>query len=232
MKCTRFVSFSPTAIAGAFLALPSISMATLVGPTPYLCFDTTNSNSSYEATYSGSCGTSGSPWAADAIAGNFTYFHLENFQDLLLNAGVSASSGTAYGGTITDSVDADDGVIDGSGSEPGGKSFFSSAGSTSFTFDGTALGGLPTHVGIVWTDGGGGSTFRAYDETGVELAGGPLTSNSADARVDGTTVDDVFYGAINSGGISLIFISSLSGGIEVDHLQYGLWGGDDGGSGG
>jgi hypothetical protein len=37
----------------------------------------------------------------------------------------------------------------------------------------------------------------------------------------GTIEDDRFYGATNAGGISAIRISNTSGGIEVDHLQYG-----------
>ena len=36
------------------------------------------------------------------------------------------------------------------------------------------------------------------------------------------TAEDRFYGATNSGGISRIYISNSIGGIEVEHLQYGL----------
>ena len=218
---------SPTLIAGALAALPSIGSATLVGPTAYLCFDTTNSNSSFEATYTGDCGTAGSPWAADAIAGSFSYFYLDNFQDLVLNSEVSASAGAPYGGGIADSVDADDGAIDGSGLAPG-RSFFSGGGSAGITFgfDGTALGGLPTHAGIVWTDSGAGAQirFRTYDELGVELDSGLIDLAQGDNSNNGETAEDRFYGAINAGGISSIFISNASGGIEVDHLQYGLMG--------
>ncbi len=223
MNRTRGV-LSLVVIASTLAALPSVGLATLIGPTKYLCFDTTNSNSTYEATYSGSCSTFGSPWAADAIAGNFTYFHLETFQDILFNTpGVTASAGGPYNGAITDSVDADDGSINGSGSEPGGKSFFFGSGTTgiTFTFNSVALGGLPTNAGIVWTDGGGLIDFRAYDQLGIEIESGLIGLATAGAGNGGQTAEDVFYGATNAGGISRIFIRNASGGIEVDHLQYG-----------
>jgi hypothetical protein len=43
----------------------------------------------------------------------------------------------------------------------------------------------------------------------------------ADGSHNGETAEDRFFGATNAGGISRIFISNSSGGIEVDHLQYG-----------
>ncbi|MBV9881118.1 MAG: PEP-CTERM sorting domain-containing protein, partial [Gemmatirosa sp.] len=36
--------------------------------------------------------------------------------------------------------------------------------------------------------------------------------------------EDRFYGAINAGGISRIFIRNAPAGIEIDHLQYGRLG--------
>ncbi|MEP6656634.1 MAG: IPTL-CTERM sorting domain-containing protein [Betaproteobacteria bacterium] len=46
----------------------------------------------------------------------------------------------------------------------------------------------------------------------------------ADASITGTTAEDRFFGVTNPGGISAIQISNTSGGIEVDHLQYGIFG--------
>lgn len=197
-------------IAGVFglAALTPVAPASaaLLGPSPYLCFS--------------SC-ASPSPFAG----GSFSYFHLENFEDHLFNTpGVTASAGgvtsVVFGPSIHDSVDADDGSIDGSGLQ--GDSFFSSGGSTgiTFTFNASTLGALPTSAGIVWTDGGGTITFQAYDENGVLL--GTLPGNHADGSVNGETAEDRFYGATNANGISKIFISNSGGGIEVDHLQYGL----------
>lgn len=152
---------------------------------------------------------------------SFTYFHLETLEDNLFNVpGVTKSTGNVLAPSgLTDSVDADDGKIDGLGRD--GHSIFSGAGSSGimFTFSAAALGSLPTHAGIVWTDGGGTITFEAFDANGASL--GTRTGNHADGSSSGTTVDDRFYGVINAGGISKIFIKNSSGGIEVDHLQYG-----------
>jgi hypothetical protein len=198
------------AVIASFLGLAAVApvSAAPLGPNPYLCFN--------------GC-VSPSPFAG----GSFSYFHLETFEDHLLNTpGVTASAGgvtsVVFGPTIHDSVDADDGTIDGSGLQ--GDTFFSGGGSTGifFTFNAGILGALPTSAGIVWTDGGPSTsvTFQSFDQNGVLLD--TLTATHADNSNNGETAEDRFYGSTNSGGISKIFISNASGGIEVDHLQYGL----------
>ncbi|MCL4221652.1 MAG: hypothetical protein KJZ65_09810 [Phycisphaerales bacterium] len=171
--------------------------ADLIGPTPYL-------------------GLGDSP--LDLFGGNLSYF--ENFEDGVFNIpGVTASAGNPFGpSSITDSVDEDDGNIDGFGSA--GWSFHSPNGATGirFFFDAGVLGQLPTQAGIVWTDGDGTITFTAYDAQGNEI--GTLVGNHADGSYSGTTGDDRFYGVIHAGGISSIWIRNSSGGIEVDHLQF------------
>lgn len=153
------------------------------------------------------------------------YFHVENFEDALLNVpGVTASAGAPFGPSgITDSVDGDD-AIDGSGTA--GNSFFSGSGATgiTFTFDKAVLGSLPTHAGIVWTDGAGTISFDAFDENGISLGAiGPVSEAGVfpDDNFSGGTAEDRFFGAQNDNGISKIFISNTEGGIEVDHLQFG-----------
>lgn len=177
----------------------SLGFAQGIGPSPYL-------------------GASDSPWNPS----QFSFFHLEDLEDGALNTpGVSASAGSIIGpGGFTDSVDEDSGVIDGSGSD--GRSLFQQSGSAgvSFTFDASILGALPTHAGVVWTDGAGTITFEAFDANNVSL--GTLTGNHADASFSGTTAEDRFYGWENSAGISRIHIRNSSGGIEMDHLQYGV----------
>lgn len=177
---------------------------TFLGPTPYV-------------------GASSSPFDP----AGFTYFHLETFEDHLLNTpGVAASAGgvtsVVFGPSIHDSVDADDGVIDGSGLL--GDSFFAGNGSAGvqFTFSEATLGSLPTSAGIVWTDGGGATsvTFSAFGPGGVPLLT-QTVSGFADGSNNGETGEDRFLGVVNSAGISAIFISNASGGMEVDHLQYG-----------
>jgi len=187
--------------------------ATLFGPSPYLCFDT--------AAAPAGCGGADSPFKSLS----FSSFFLETFEDGLLNTlGVSASSGSPFPPTgITDSVDADDGTIDGSGT--GGNSFFTSP-PVSFTFSSVALGGLPTHAGIVWTDGSGTISFSASGPGGVLVpcaVAGFSDAGSPDAAITGGTAEDRFFGCSDPGGISSMTISNTSGGIEIDHLQYGLF---------
>jgi RHS repeat-associated protein len=156
---------------------------------------------------------------------NYTYFHLETFEDHQLNTpGVSANAGTGvtsvlFGSGLHDSVDADDGVIDGSGSK--GDSYFGDgATGITFTFNQSVLGSLPTHVGVVWTDGAGQVYFEAFDSHGVSMGvRGPY--NFPDAVYEGTVAEDRFLSVYNRDGISAIKVSNTSGGIEVDHLQYG-----------
>lgn len=210
---TRFAGILALMV-GLLLGDPA-GAATLSGPSPYLCFDT--------ATAPPGCGGADSPWKALP----FGYFHLETFEDHLLNVpGVAASAGgvtsVVFGPAIHDSVDADDGTIDGSGLL--GDSFFSFAGGPgiSFTFSAVALGSLPTHAGLVWTDGGGTVTFRAFGPGSVELG----ACASVDGIVSGVgnsgqTDEDRFVGCSDPGGIERIFIRNSAGGIEVDHLQYG-----------
>lgn len=120
-----------------------------------------------------------------------------------------------------DSVDGDDGSIDGSGA--GGHSCFlmNGPGGVTVTFDPSRTNGLPTQVGIVWTDGGFNATitFEAFDDAGMSLLGKNGPNSHADNSNEGTTAEDRFYGATYAGGISKVTISNNSGGIEVDHLQ-------------
>jgi hypothetical protein len=202
-----------TAIGLLAFAHGSVSIAqatpTFLGPTPYLSF-------------------ADSPFSG----GSFSYFHLENFESGALSApGVSTPTpGMVVGpGIFTDSVDGDDGTIDGFGI--GGHSWFSAAATSTFRFDfsAAALGMLPTHVGLVWTDVGGTAgvlgvgpvTFEAFDELGVSLGSiGPFTLG--DGAATGATAEDRFFGVINDGGISRIDISMAnSTDWEIDHLQYG-----------
>ena len=133
---------------------------------------------------------------------SFGYFYRETFEDHLLNTpGVSASAGgvtsVVFGPSIHDSVNADNGVIDGSGLE--GDSYFSGNGAAGikFSFSAAILGVLPTHAGIVWTEGGAGAsiTFKVFGANGLEsysatYNGIPDNSNS------GQTAEDHFFGAL------------------------------------
>jgi hypothetical protein len=203
MKNLTKVSLIALMVSGSFAA-----NAAMIGPTPYL--------SSVD-----------SPFAATP----FSYFHLENFEDSSLNTpGVAASAGMVLTpATLTDSVDADDGSLDGSGSA--GHTWYSNGSSSfTFTFSAALLGALPTHAGVVWTDVGftnaqngfDNVTFEAFDAANNSLGIiGP--SAVGDGLFGGQTAEDRFFGVTSASGIGSIRITSLSStDWEIDHLQYGL----------
>lgn len=147
---------------------------------------------------------------------------LDNFEDGPgIGGGLTASHGSRIGpGAFTgarDSVDGDDGAIDGSGVT--GSSWFSGSGATGvqFTYTGSDL---PTAFGLVWTDGAGSITFKAFDGSDTLLFSQTF-NGIPDGSVSGTTAEDRFFGLTFDGGIKSIFISNSGGGIEVDHVQYG-----------
>ena len=195
-----------------------LSAPVFYGPTPYL--------SVADSPFVGP--DSSTPFSPADLGVNF---FLEDFEDGLLNTpGVSASVSDSVNGTygprgptvISDSIDADDGAIDGVGYawsyhvDPStyGDEFIL------FTFDAITLGKYPTYAGIVWTDGGGETIFEAFDPYGVSLGAiGPVLI--ANDGVMGETDEDHFFGVFYEDGISAIRISSGQSGIEADHLQYG-----------
>jgi hypothetical protein len=193
----------------------SAAQATLVGPTSYT-------------------GYASGPFGGLGLA-------VEDFEDGALNTpGVSASAGSALGPAfgLTDSVENAPDGCNPSGAGGGAHSctgwsyYAGGGGTTTITF--TFSGPLPTHAGIVWTDVGyllsdsppnytgvGTVLFEAFDQFGASLgtiAPGALGDGIA-APMAG---EDVFFGAIDSGGISKITLSMpQSDDWEMDHLQFG-----------
>ncbi len=133
---------------------------------------------------------------------------LEDFEDGTLDFGITASTGVvAEPGSFTDSVAAD---------SPG-KSWFSNEGADGITF---TFPHTVTAAGLVWTDGLGLVTFEAFGPGLTPLGTiGPVAI--ADNSIEGTTDEDSFFGVQNADGIVAIRISNSSGGIEVDHVQFG-----------
>jgi len=219
------------AIAGIGSSPPTATAAPIFfGPTPYL----SSADSPFD------------------LSGLGTTMFLEDFEDGELNTpgvfqlGIPEVRGAVVGpSAFTDSVDADDGTIDGSGL--GGHSFAATQVITALTFpprhhwqvwfhfDDATLGFYPTAVGFVWTDGVPMSAMwlNSWDGRGVELPRFIVSTDNifvgtlGDARLDGTTADDRFFGIVNPGGISRVLISSTNTGdtlpFEMDHLQYGLY---------
>lgn len=144
---------------------------------------------------------------------------LDTLEDGALDASLSASSGSIIGpgqfDGLRDSVDGDDGAIDGSGLA--GSSWFSGSGGVTFTFTGAAL---PTAFALVWTDSTSPVTFSAMDGDGNDL-GSISRADFADGDFGGGTAEDRFFGVTFAGGIKSISISNPGGGIELDHIQYG-----------
>ena len=197
MKQTRRV-FSTLVVIVVFwiVASPAAAAPNFFGPTPYLS----------DADIPAGFYAGGSPAA------------LENFEDGTLGFGITASAGgVALPGPLTDSVDADDGVIDGFGLA-GHSWYFGPLAASGVTF--TFSAPLPTAAGIVWTDGSGTVTFEAFGPGMVSLGTiGPVAIG--DTEIGGQTAEDRFFGVQNAGGILAIKLSNTSGGIEVDHVQYG-----------
>ena len=173
--------------------------AVLIGPIPYLS-------------------------VADSPISGIAGFQLEDMEDQLFDLpGVTASGNglrlsSTFGDALVDSVDADNGAIDGNGQRVMnmGEAYWAN-GDPGFTF--TFVGPLPTHVGVVWTDGAGEVNFRAWD-AGNMLVAESLGNTHPDGNFIGGTDEDRFYGASNAAGIARMQIWNTSGGIEVDHIQY------------
>lgn len=155
---------------------------------------------------------------------SFTYFHLIKMSDLASPGPFSAPGVTVSPGFPSSEVIGPGGLIDSVDGENAGHSLFSANGAAglTFTFDKTVLGDLPTAVGIAWTDGVRLIHFSAIDANGNSL--GQIDDNTCCDFNSGDGNSDnyrLFY-AIAPVGISSIHISNDGGGIEVDHLQYGL----------
>jgi hypothetical protein len=210
MSFPRKHVFVTLTAVGAVAAMPQAGFAQYLGPSPY--------RSAADSPFNGI---------------GFSYFYLENFEDGALNTpGVSASAGVVAAPSVaTDSVDGDDGIVDGLGQN--GRSYFSdfAVSGFTFTFSAAALGGLPTHVGLVWTDVGfstaptgtgfGDVTFEAFDAANVSLGVfGPFPLG--DGQVTGQSAEDRFFGVAHAGGIASVRMTMPSStDWEVDHLQYG-----------
>ena len=145
--------------------------------------------------------------------------HFEDFEDGVLDPFLSIDNGEVLGpGALTDSVDGDDGTIDGLGDE--GSSWYSGDDNTSVTI---TFANPVTAAGLVFTDGDFATTnvrFAALASDGnllTEIGAGDLTDQS----YYGTTEEDRFFGVTSSQGIASLHISIDAGaGIEVDHIQW------------
>jgi len=149
---------------------------------------------------------------------------LEDFEDQSLDHGIMIEGldaqiigpdfTTGLNG-VTDSVDGDDGVIDGVGNEA--HSFFSPGNTLTITFPKPMKS-----AGFAWTDGdrNTGTRVEFFGPDGETLGSiGPRFL--ADSGFQGSTGEDAFFGAQDPDGISSIVVTNIGGsGIEIDHIQY------------
>lgn len=213
MNISRLLKFGSIAAALGVASVPTVAGPVLFfGPTAYL---------------------SAADIPVGFYAGNSPTL-LETLEDGRLDASLVASGGGAVRSDISrlsDSVDADDGLVDGTCAGRLGRPCASwvsrdDAPPASATFSFVGTGPLPTAFGLVWTDGDGDIMFSATGANGQSL-GSFEASGFADRFNGETTGEDRFFGVQFDGGIRAITITETTprggGGffIEVDHIQYG-----------
>ncbi len=136
--------------------------------------------------------------------------HIEHFEDAEINGDLLITGSIVPPSGVTDSVDYDDGSLDG----------FGRGGHTVQGRDRIRVrfATPPSFAGMVWTDGPGPVTFEAFDRSGVSLGiRGPFALT--DGANTGATAEDRFFGIRHAAGIGAIEFRA-SGGIEIDHVQW------------
>jgi hypothetical protein len=176
--------------------------------------------------------------------GSTVSFFLEDFEDAHLNAPglFQPFHGNTHAvvlgpGELTDSVDADDGVVDGRGQ--GGHSLAArlylvfptdpplSWSFIQFGFDRDALGQYPNVFGFVWTDGVSPSDLLVeFLDQGSRLLDQFELGGLGDGLHAGETGEDRFLGFVSDTPFAFIRITNKYDGppytFEIDHVQYGV----------
>ncbi len=150
-------------------------------------------------------------------------FYCETFEDGLVNTpALSLAGGTVRApASDTDSVDGDDGAIDGLGSA--GHSYrCESGGTVSIAIAAAAFGGTyPERLAFAWTDGPAGSTLTLTITTGANQAFVRTVGPLGDSSQAGTTAEDRLVAITASDGVKSVQIASSGNGpFEIDHVQY------------
>ncbi|MGE4071264.1 MAG: hypothetical protein AB7E72_08835 [Lysobacterales bacterium] len=141
---------------------------------------------------------------------------IEDFEDSVIDPRINIFLGGTILGPLgqSDSVDGDDGFIDGSGNQGHCLLRNSAAIDVVFTTN-------PRVAGLVWTDGGQNSlvTVTAFAPDGTQLAStGPHVLG--DGNSTGNTAEDRYFGFRNDGGIGRIRMQTDSASFEIDHIQF------------
>jgi hypothetical protein len=149
-------------------------------------------------------------------------FYCETFEDGAVNTpGLSIGGGSIFTpGPTTDSVDFDDGSLNGSGT--GGWSYKANAGATiTISINQAALTGLPERLAFAWTDGAQNSSLTLVVTTGTNATFTRTLGPAMDASTNGGTAEDRLVSITSSQGIKSVAITASGGqGFEIDHVQY------------
>lgn len=155
--------------------------------------------------------------------------HIETFEDNALDSFLTIDNGdillpntfSGLADPVTDSVDGDDGVVDGNGN--GGHSWFTGSNASDDNSVTITFGSLVTSAGLVFTDGDSASTnisLEAFDAMGNSI-GLINAGDLADGTFTGETAEDTFLGFNDVNGIASITLTMDAGlGIEIDHIQW------------
>lgn len=166
--------------------------------------------------------------ASDLPDGFCEECQLEDFEDNAIDSFLSFDCGEILGPNvvdpripdvqITDSVDGDDGTVDGNGN--GGHSYFCVDPATAIT---VTFAEPVAAAGGVWTDGDRGVSVQieAFDTNGNSL-GATEPVQIADSSYFGETAEDRFFGIRSNAGISSLAIRTIGNGagIEIDHIRW------------
>jgi hypothetical protein len=152
---------------------------------------------------------------------------IEDFEDGTADSRLTLGPGRIIGPgfdsgikDVTDSVDADDGSIDGDGGQA--HSFWSQVwNEVGVDFETPVIS-----AGLVFTDGEQQTEmiFEAFDTDGVSV-GTHVWQTTADEVFTGTTGEDRFIGVMHDGGISRIVIQQIGRdvhGLEIDHVSFAV----------
>ena len=180
----------------------------VLGPTPYLSID----DSLFD------------------LSGLGSTFFLDDLEDNRVSFGLLTNGTITPPGLTTDSVDADDGAIDGFGN--GGHSLESTSFTvhptspltfvTSYVFSFSGLASSVNAFGFVWTD--------AFEFSDLTISANNQHWNfpgSMDATNAGTTLEDRFVGIISTSALNVVEVRCWSYGLlgdrcELDHIQFGI----------
>ncbi|HYP09119.1 MAG TPA: hypothetical protein VER03_23030 [Bryobacteraceae bacterium] len=231
MSAAKISSYASLGLLCSMLQASGAQAAfTFLGPTPYVS-------------------AADSPFAAYMGGPNF---YLEDFEDGELNTpgiaqtilfplyGELGLSIVSPPGPGTDSVDADDGLVDGSGryghslrtrvviEAPMQPPILTCSVGFELLADGSGF--FPKAFGFVWTDGPANLSLSMSISTSTgQNMNSPISAGLGDVAGDGATKEDNFFGIYVPVGIRQVTISGSYLGdfpsqdfIEIDHVQYGF----------